>query len=59
MEKIKSIFNKIFSVDFLLKILIIVTIMTIIDGRFKLDIRHYVNLSVSSSSGGIEVKIIK
>lgn len=57
MEKIKNILNKFFNIEFLLKILIITIIITIMNGRFKFEIMHDVNVHISSGYGGIEIKI--
>ena len=55
MELIKKLFAYFFSVDFLLKILIITAIVTLMEGRFNINVTHYG--TIGSSYNGFEVKI--
>lgn len=56
MDKLKAIFLYAFTVDFLLKILIITVLGTLWGGHFTIYIKHS-DLSVSTGYGGIEIKL--
>jgi hypothetical protein len=58
MEKIKKIFEILFSVQFLLKIFLIVAIIVLMNGELKVnvDVYHRGSVDVGSESGGFEIK---
>lgn len=58
MEKVKKMFEILFSVQFLLKILIIVAIIVLMSGNLKVDVDvyHRGSIDVGSESGGFEIK---
>ena len=55
MEKIKKLFAYMFTVEFLLKILIITAIITLFKGEFT--VWHRGNLDIGTSYGGLELKL--
>ena len=61
MEKVKKLFEILFSVQFLLKILIIVAIIVLINGELKVDVNvyHRGSIDVGSESGGFKIKKIE
>lgn len=58
MEKVKKMFEILFSVQFLLKILIIVAIIVLMSGNLKVDVDvyHRGSIDVGFESGGFEIK---
>ncbi len=49
-----KMFNKIFSIEFLLKILIITAIIFLMNGQF--NIYHWGSINIGSGYGGFEIK---
>ena len=56
MEKIKRIVSTVFGVEFLLKVLLIVAIITLLKGEWRIVVFHSGSVSVSSEYGGFEIK---
>lgn len=58
MEKLKRVFEILFSVQFLLKILLIVAIVVLMNGQLKIDVDvyHRGSVDIGSESGGVEIK---
>ena len=58
MEKLKRVFEILFSVQFLLKILLIVAIVVLMNGHLKIDVDvyHRGSVDIGSESGGFEIK---
>jgi hypothetical protein len=58
MKKLKRVFEILFSVQFLLKILLIVAIVVLMNGHLKIDVDvyHRGSVDIGSESGGFEIK---